>query len=167
MKLRTLFMIAVLLGLPGQSQAQTEPTCDPAAIIAKASALKSSDKDTDLKALEALAQEISATTFICNRGVVTGEGDKVIEPLSLNPALYKLVLKAKGSFIVNAKAINKADCPLPNTSVLSVYADTTDTSIRTTEAVFDLSEATTQCRIVFSTELSHGEQWSLSIVEIK
>jgi hypothetical protein len=101
-----LVIITVALAItPRLSDAQADkPKCDPAAVIKKASALKSSgDVKKDMDALVKLQIDIATANIACNGMTFEGKGAKIIGPFDIPKGDYRVTLKTNGFFSANLK----------------------------------------------------------------
>jgi hypothetical protein len=108
----SLLLLAVFVVVSRPISAQSDkPECDPAGILKKAASLVTSgDKGKDMEALIALRDEISAANVACNGWTWKGEGVKVVGPVLLTKALYKVTAKSSGYLTVFARSVEGGNC---------------------------------------------------------
>jgi hypothetical protein len=100
----TLLIVLVVVASSVPTAAQTtKPKCDPAAVIAKANALKSGgDAKKDVQALVALQAEISQLNLMCNGMVLSGKTSKVLDPITLPSATYRVKVTNKKVLVIGS-----------------------------------------------------------------
>jgi hypothetical protein len=151
-------IIAAGFVTPSFAQAD-KPKCDPAAVIAKANALKSSKDDkTDMAALISFSQEITAANIACNGFTFSGKGKKVLGPVSISEGLYKVTVTTQKGFAVVPKPVSKECGTSYDVPDLSLY--------RLSDETEPVSEASLTvphtCRLAFDVNRA-DTPWTLTI----
>jgi hypothetical protein len=164
MKFKALLLLVLLALILPSSQpiaAQTaKPGCDPAALLAAMSALKSSGDNTkDWQTLQAISAAISNMNVICNGLVFKGKGNKVLDPFILPAGTYRLTVKTKQAFIASGRTMEGAgsECaPNKEFTMLNEVNLEGDKIIDSSTVV-----PTSNCRILITTSNS-SDDWTLT-----
>lgn len=90
---------------------QTAADCKPVTVITKAAALRTTgDPRRDLDSLNNLMLDIQALNVSCNGLRFNGRGNKVLGPLTLPIALYRITARTTGDLTVDIQAVSQTDC---------------------------------------------------------
>lgn len=147
------------------------PACNPAAVMSKAAALKTSgDNKKDMQALYAISQQITDAGIACDGIVFKGNGSKVLDSFAILQGKYKISALVTGYFSLKGEPTQENDCGLksydwPSLSGGSVATADAKGKPETVENTFTIKD---DCRLILKTSfIGTAGTWAITITPVK